>query len=102
MPQTDYITPEAHTAFLTKKIYDDARLECLVALIGPGGRRLADHAHPHDHVIYVTEGSVTVSLNGDDVTLHQDQTLLIPAGTRHSIRNPSPAHSAKLLRMALL
>lgn len=102
MPQTDYTSPEAHTAFLTKKVYADAKLECLVALIGPGGRRLADHAHEQDHVIYVTEGAISINLDGKDVTVKKDQTLKIPAGARHFIHNPSLTESAKLLRMALL
>ncbi|EIP99309.1 cupin domain-containing protein [Opitutaceae bacterium TAV1] len=101
MPQSSYTLPEDHTAFLARKIHDDRRLECIIALVGPGGGRIADHAHAHDHLIYVIDGSVTVRFDGNDIVVGKDQTLLVPAGTLHAIRNPDHVAAARIVRIEI-
>jgi act minimal PKS ketosynthase (KS/KS alpha) len=57
-----------------------------VARLGPG-EYVVEH-HPYsEEFLFVTQGEVTVDLDGEPHALGSDQALLVPIGVRHRVRN---------------
>jgi quercetin dioxygenase-like cupin family protein len=52
----------------------------------PGGNNPA-HTHDREEVIVVLAGSVTVTLNGDVVTLGPGDTIIVPPHVLHQLEN---------------
>jgi len=50
---------------------------------GPG-QRLPEHTHDHEEVFHVVEGSLTTSLDGEESRIAAGDTVVIPAGVRHT------------------
>jgi quercetin dioxygenase-like cupin family protein len=48
------------------------------------GQRLPEHTHDHEEVFHVVEGSLTTSLDGDESGVAAGDTVVIPAGVRHT------------------
>ncbi|MFF4712928.1 cupin domain-containing protein [Streptomyces eurythermus] len=52
------------------------------------GERVVEHYHPYsEEFLYVTDGSVTVDLDGVPHGLRAGQSVLVPIGVRHRVRN---------------
>jgi len=51
------------------------------------------HAHPEDHVFYVIEGELTVSLEGAWSAAEAGTYLYLPGGTEHTFENRSSARA---------
>jgi len=51
--------------------------------LGPG-QRLPDHTHDHEEVFHVVEGSLITSLDGEESRVSAGDTVVIPAGVRHT------------------
>lgn len=45
------------------------------------------HLHAVEEVLEVMEGEAEVTLHGESLILHADQSVLIPAGAKHGFRN---------------
>lgn len=45
------------------------------------------HLHAVEEVLEVMEGEAEVTLRGESLILHADQSVLIPAGAKHGFRN---------------
>lgn len=45
------------------------------------------HLHAVEEVLEVVEGEAAVTLRGENLTLRANQSIVIPAGARHSFRN---------------
>jgi putative monooxygenase len=53
------------------------------------GERIAEHYHPYsEEFLYLVEGELVVDLDGIPQPMRPGDALLIPAGTRHRLRNP--------------
>lgn len=50
---------------------------------GPG-QRLPEHTHDHEEVFHVLEGSLTTSIDGEETRIGPGDTVMIPAGVRHT------------------
>lgn len=50
---------------------------------GPGDR-YGEHSHPYQKVLYCVQGSITFTVEGEDVELHPGDRLEIEPGTSHS------------------
>jgi quercetin dioxygenase-like cupin family protein len=50
---------------------------------GPG-QRLPEHTHDHEEVFHVLDGAVTASLDGEETPVGPGDTVMIPAGVRHT------------------
>jgi len=58
-----------------------------VAEVAPG-EAIAEHYHPYsEEFLYVVTGILVVDLDGEPVTLHADEGVLVPVNTRHRLRN---------------
>lgn len=55
------------------------------------------HSHPGEELVYVVEGSLEYALEGKPpVTLKAGDTLFIPHGTIHAVRNVGSGKAAEL------
>lgn len=58
-----------------------------VAILKPG-ERVVEHYHPYsEEFLFLTDGAVTVDLDGVPHEAHSGQGLLVPIGVRHRVRN---------------
>ncbi len=55
--------------------------------IDPPSQVWHDFLHDVDEVVFLLEGDCQVEMDGRTVRLHGGDELLIPAGTRHTVRN---------------
>lgn len=55
--------------------------------IDPPGQEWADYLHDVDELIMVLDGEMEVEMDGDVVRPEYGEEVLIPAGTKHTVRN---------------
>jgi quercetin dioxygenase-like cupin family protein len=61
------------------------------------GVTAARHAHPGEELVYIVEGSLEYALDGKPpVTLSVGQSLFIPYGTPHAVKNVGSGKAAEL------
>ena len=53
----------------------------------PPGERWEDYVHPEDELVCVVEGEVEFEIAGQVYRPAPGETLFIPAGEKHSVRN---------------
>ena len=57
----------------------------------PGGG-IPEHVHPHQEERFIiTAGEARFTINGEDRVARAGETIVVPAGVRHSESNPGPA-----------
>jgi quercetin dioxygenase-like cupin family protein len=64
----------------------------LLEVVYPAGVSSPEHTHEHDSYLYLLEGHLTGTLNGERVELRPGETLLQPAGAPHSVSAVSDSH----------
>ena len=62
-------------------------------VLGPGAT-VPEHTNDVEHEQYVLEGEYTVGIGGEEHTVSEGDSLLIPAGVVHSYRNDSDQEGA--------
>ena len=55
------------------------------------GAAVPEHAHPHEQVVNVLEGELSLTVDGAERVLHAGDVLVIPGGTSHSARATGPS-----------
>lgn len=103
MHQQDFITPEGHTGFLAKKLFNEmgAIHWGALAYIEPqGGGPAGNHTHPDNHIFIVVEGEVEVMLNDTPHIVKKDDMFFADGMTPHSIWNRSAA-TAKVIKISV-
>jgi putative monooxygenase len=64
---------------------------------------ITEHYHPFsDKYLYLIEGAVTVRVNGDEVSLEQDEALFVTRGQRHRIENRGNVSARLVFQIAPL
>ena len=64
--------------------------------IGPEAPAIR-HWHPGEEVIYVLDGKLEYSIDGQEpITVEAGEGLTVPAETIHAVRNVDTSHAAKL------
>jgi mannose-6-phosphate isomerase-like protein (cupin superfamily) len=53
----------------------------------PPGHGPSAHTHPYEEVFVVHRGTVTLTVDGEQVEAGPDQIVIVPAGAVHSFRN---------------
>ncbi|WP_320170502.1 cupin domain-containing protein [Maridesulfovibrio sp.] len=98
------VTPPAHILFSAIRLagrVDSQIADCSVAWIAPGGGGPEpDHAHKHDHLFVVLSGCIKVRMDGNETTLNEHQSILVPGACVHSVWNAS-SYPAKVLGISL-
>ena len=59
-----------------------------VMTVGPGEDAGPEETHPGDQIVYVVDGEAAVKLGETEHAAGPGQCLVIPAGSRHHVRNP--------------
>jgi quercetin dioxygenase-like cupin family protein len=55
------------------------------------GAAVPEHAHPHEQVVNVLEGELSLTVDGAEHVLHAGDVVAIPGGVRHSARALGPS-----------
>jgi quercetin dioxygenase-like cupin family protein len=50
------------------------------------GSEIPEHKHPHEQIIYCLQGEGTYRVEGREVLVKKDYTLLIPPNVPHSLK----------------
>lgn len=66
-----------------------ARSQTAVMTIAPGADAGPEEEHEGDQIIYVVEGEAIVRLAGKEQPAGTGALVMIPAHTRHYVRNPA-------------
>jgi mannose-6-phosphate isomerase-like protein (cupin superfamily) len=68
-------------------IYTGPHMQLVLMSILPG-EEIGEEVHEHtDQFFRVEEGEGEVSMGGHDTRIESDTAIVVPAGTRHNIRN---------------
>lgn len=77
---------------------DGADLSLMERTLPPGGRRPPAHRHTNcSEAYFVLDGSVSVMVEGDDLTLGPEQFVLVPRGTAHTFGNAGETEARLLV-----
>ena len=49
------------------------------------------HEHPHEQITYVLDGTVTMTIDGEDYDLSAGDSVIVPGGTPHAARTEEAA-----------
>jgi len=67
------------------------------------GEYVSEHYHPYsEEFLYVTEGDLTVRVEGEPVGLSAHEGLMVPIGQRHRVENRSPRRSVAVFQLCPL
>jgi quercetin dioxygenase-like cupin family protein len=50
------------------------------------GAEVPEHDHPHEQVVNVLEGKLSLTVDGEEMTLGPGDVVVIPGGVRHTAR----------------
>ena len=77
---------EANTDF-RRVLFTGPKLQLVVMSLAPGDE-IGDEVHPHtDQFFRVEVGSGEIEMDGRVTRIESDTAMLVPAGTRHNVRN---------------
>lgn len=54
------------------------------------GQGLSTHTAPFDAFVYITEGEALITIDGEERTLQEGDTVVMPAGKPHSLDAKEP------------
>lgn len=75
----------------------------LGVLVLEPGEHISEHYHPYsEEFLYVTQGELTVRVEGEPVELTADQGLMVPIGQRHRVENRSLRRSVAVFQLCPL
>lgn len=101
-----FMTPEGHTKFLAKKLFDwqddgptgELQWGALAYIQKGGGGPAGGHTHESAHVFIVTEGEVRVMIGETAHRVGKDECFFVPGGEPHSIWNDRD-ETAKVIKL---
>jgi mannose-6-phosphate isomerase-like protein (cupin superfamily) len=67
------------------------RSQTAVMTIAAGEDAGPEETHGADQIIYIVEGEAILGVDGDERRVGAGALVVIPAGTRHHVRNPGRA-----------
>ena len=67
------------------------RSQTAVMTIAAGEDAGPEETHGADQIIYIVEGEAILGVDGDERRVDAGAHVVIPAGTRHHVRNPGRA-----------
>lgn len=99
----EFITPEGHTAFLAKKLFDGmGKIHWgAVAYIEKGGGGPAgNHTHSDNHIFIVVDGEVEIFLEDTPHAVKKDEMFFVDGMVPHSIWNHGET-TAKVIKISV-
>lgn len=91
-----------HTGFTARTLFTDGqkilRSGAFAKMEPGGGGLLSPNRHAHAHLFIVTRGTVSVMLDGEKRTIHEQEFQLVPGGVLHAVwnRGQEPAETPGL------
>jgi mannose-6-phosphate isomerase-like protein (cupin superfamily) len=77
---------------------DDGDFSLMERTLPPGGRRPPPHRHTNcSEAYFVLDGTVSVTVDDEELTLGHEEFVLVPRGTRHTFGNASKSQSRLLV-----
>lgn len=58
----------------------------VLQITGSEGMSMAQHLSTKEAVITILKGTATLSMNGNDHSLNEHESMIIPAGEKHSLQ----------------
>lgn len=99
----EFMTPEGHTGFLAKKLFNEmGRIHWgALAYIEPGGGGPAgNHTHSDNHIFIVVEGEVEIFLKDAPHIVKKDEMFFVDGMIPHSIWNHG-SETAKVIKLSV-
>lgn len=56
-----------------------------------GGQGLSEHTAPFDALVQVIDGSLELTIGGEEISASSGEVVLMPADVPHSLQAPEPA-----------
>jgi mannose-6-phosphate isomerase-like protein (cupin superfamily) len=84
----DVVDVFRHRGEFFRVLQETKRSQTAVMTIAPGADGGPEEQHGADQVIYVIEGQAVVRIGEREHTTGAGGLVVIPAGTRHHVRNP--------------
>jgi len=79
-----------------KVLYTASKMQLVVMSLG-AGEDIPEEVHPNiDQFIRIEDGSAYVKVDGEEFDLYDDDVVIIPAGTKHYVKNTSEDSALKL------
>jgi mannose-6-phosphate isomerase-like protein (cupin superfamily) len=82
------VRPAEHRGAFFRVLQETAQSQTAVMTIPPGQDAGPEEEHDGDQIVYVLEGEAELSVGGERVSASAGALVVIPAGTRHHVRNP--------------
>lgn len=75
--------------------FDGRNLDCFNLVMEPDYEQIEEHSHAGEEFYLVLQGVLTVEIDGQILSVHQDESIHFPSTTRHRLMN----HGKEELRM---
>jgi mannose-6-phosphate isomerase-like protein (cupin superfamily) len=85
---TDVVDALAHRGRFFRVLQETARSQTAVMTIEPGADGGPEEEHAGDQIIYVVEGEALVRIGEREHKAAAGALVMIPARTRHHVKNP--------------
>ncbi len=85
-----FITPEGHTGFLAKKLFDNMgtiQWGAVAYIEKNGGGPQGNHTHSDNHIFIVVEGEAEVITGAESHIVQKDEMFFVNGMIPHSIWN---------------
>ncbi len=82
------VQPAEHRGAFFRVLQTTAASQTAVMTIAPGQDGGPEEEHAGDQIVYVLEGEAEMRVGADRFTVKPGALVMIPAGTRHHVRNP--------------
>lgn len=72
-----------------KVLYTGKYMQLVVMSLLPGEEIGAEVHDGHDQFFRIEQGSVTAVLDGEEISVSEDEVLIVPSGVNHNVINSS-------------
>jgi mannose-6-phosphate isomerase-like protein (cupin superfamily) len=85
------VYPGEHRGEFFRVLQGTGQSQTAVMTVAPGQDAGPEETHDGDQIVYVVEGQAELQVGRERLTAGPGALVLIPAGTRHHVRNPGTA-----------
>ena len=76
-------------SFFRKVLYTGPNMQLVVMTLQPGEDIGMEVHDGHDQFFRVEQGEVVVFIDGEEITVKEDEVAIVPAGKQHNVTNQS-------------
>ncbi|MBI3455262.1 MAG: cupin domain-containing protein [Candidatus Rokubacteria bacterium] len=84
------VHPKEHRGAFFRVLQGTPASQTAVMTIAAGQDAGPEEEHAGDQIVYVIEGEAEMRVGAERLTAGPGALVMIPAGTRHHVRNPGP------------